>query len=135
MGKIAARANFTTDADLDTDGHGTHVAGIAAAATNNSTGVAGVGFQSNLLSVKVLNSSGTGYYSWIASGIIWAADNGAKVINLSLGGTSPSKTLQDAVNYAWNKGVVVVSAAGNSNINVPFYPAYYTNVIAVGATG
>jgi thermitase len=133
-GKVEMRANFTTDADSDIDGHGTHVAGIAGALGNNSLGVVGVAYQNKLLSVKVLDGAGNGYHSWIANGIIWAADNGAKVINLSLGGTGSSLTLQNAVNYAWNKGAVVVAAAGNNGANMPFYPAYYPNVVAVGAT-
>ena len=86
------------------------------------------------MSVKVLDNNGSGYYSWIANGIIWAADNGAKVINLSLGGTSSSFTLQNAVNYAWNKGAVVVAAAGNRNSTSRFYPAYYSNSMATAAT-
>lgn len=132
--KIAGRANFTTDADADDNGHGSHVAGIAAAATNNSIGVAGVGYDARLLSVKVLDYSGSGYYSWVANGITWAADNGAKVINLSLGGSFSSSLLQDAVNYAWNKGVVIVAAAGNNGNTLPSYPGYYANAIAVAAT-
>lgn len=133
-GKIVARANFTTDPDTDNNGHGSHVAGIAAADTNNGIGVAGTGYNTKLLSVKVLDSSGSGYYSWIANGITWAADNGAKVISLSLGGSSSSQTLQNAVNYALGKGVVVVAAAGNNGNSLPFYPAAYANVISVAAT-
>jgi thermitase len=134
-GKIAGSSNFTTSSTLDdTVGHGTHVAGITAAATNNGLGVAGTGYNTVLLNGKVLDDSGSGYYSWIASGIVWAADNGAQVINMSLGGSASSQALQDAVNYAWSKGVVVVAAAGNSNTNAPMYPGYYTNVIAVAAT-
>jgi cell division septation protein DedD len=75
-----------------------------------------------------------GYYDGIANGIIWATDNGAQVINMSLGGPTYSQTLEDAVNYAWNHGVVIVAAAGNSNSTTAFYPAFFTNVIAVGAT-
>ncbi|MCJ7740309.1 S8 family peptidase [Candidatus Microgenomates bacterium] len=125
-----------TDSPLDDDsyGHGTHVAGIAAAATNNGTGVAGLGYNASLMNVKVLGDDGSGYYSWIANCITWAADNGAKVINMSLGGPSKSKTLENAVNYAWQKGAVIVAAAGNSGNSSPTYPAYYTNVIAVAAT-
>ena len=134
FGKVTKRANFTTDSDADGDGHGTHVAGIVGANTNNSMGVASLGYQTKLFSVKVLDNNGSGYYSWIANGIIWAADNGAKVINLSLGGTSDSQTLRDAVSYAWGKGVVVVAAAGNNGNSNPHYPAYYPNVIAVAAT-
>jgi thermitase len=118
----------------DRYGHGTHVAGIAAAITNNGKGVAGVGFNSSLMNVKVLNDYGSGYYSWIVNGITWAADNGAKVINLSLGGYSSSSTLEQAVDYAWDKGCVIVAAAGNDNTSTPCYPAYYTNCIAVAAT-
>src|SRR5258708_5570429 len=132
--KIVARANFTTDPDVDNNGHGSHVAGIAAADTNNGIGVAGTAYNTQLLSVKVLDSTGSGYYSWIANGITWAADNGAKVINLSLGGFSSSQTLQNAVNYAVSKGVVVVAAAGNNGNSIPFYPAHYSNVVSVAAT-
>ncbi|MBI2853966.1 MAG: S8 family serine peptidase [Chloroflexi bacterium] len=133
--KIVANQNYTSSSTVDDlYGHGSHVAGIAAAITNNSTGVAGVGFDSSLMNVKVLDDSGSGYYSWISSGITWAADNGAKVINMSLGGRSGSSTLQSAVDYAWSKGVVVVAAAGNNGNSVPSYPAYYSNTIAVAAT-
>lgn len=133
--KVDTWMNFTSSATADDlYGHGTHVAGIAAAATHNGKGVVGLGFNSHLLSVKVLNDSGGGYYSWIANGIKWAADNGAKVINLSLGGSSRSKTLENAVNYAWNKGVILSCAAGNSGNKSPTYPAYYPNCLAVAAT-
>lgn len=134
VGKVIKRANFTFDPDFDGDGHGTHVAGIVAATTNNSLGVASLGYDTRLFSVKSLDNDGLGYYSWIANGIIWATDNGAKVINLSLGGSSDSQVLRDAVNYAWGKGVVLVAAAGNSNRARASYPAYYTNAIAVAAT-
>jgi thermitase len=133
-GKIVARANFTTDPDEDNNGHGSHVAGIAAAETNNGIGVAGTAYNTKLLSVKVLDSTGSGYYSWIANGITWSADNGAKVINLSLGGSTTSQTLQNAVNYAVGKGVVVVAAAGNNGNSAAFYPAHYSNVVSVAAT-
>ena len=135
-GKVVDRQDFTTAASGANDvyGHGTHVAGIVAAVTNNSDGVAGVCPGCSLLNAKVLDDSGSGAYSWIANGIIWAADNGAKVINLSLGGPASSTTLENAVNYAWNKGVVVVAAAGNSNDSSKTYPAAYTNAIAVAAT-
>ena len=86
------------------------------------------------MSVKALDDGGSGYYSWIANGIIFAADNGAEVINLSLGGTSSSSTLLSAINYAWNKGVVVAAAAGNDGRSRKLYPAYYSNSIAVAAT-
>lgn len=118
----------------DDNGHGTHCAGIAAAATNNGNGVAGMGFNCSLMPVKVLDASGTGTYYSVAAGIVWATDNGADVISLSLGGPAPSETLLDAVEYAWSQGVVVVAAAGNDNSNQPSYPAYYELAIAVGAT-
>lgn len=133
--KIVDNRNFTKSRTVDDIyGHGTHVAGIAAASTNNSKGVAGAGYNSSLMNVKVLSDNGSGNYSWIAKGIIWAADKGAKVINMSLGGGSTSSTLENAVNYAWSKGVVIVAAAGNSNTSSPSYPGYYSNVIAVAAT-
>ncbi len=138
--KIISSADCTISANcievssVDDNGHGTHVAGIAGALTNNGIGIAGTGYNTNLVSVKVLDSSGSGYYSWVANGIIWAADHGAKVINLSLGGTSPSTTLLNAINYAWNKGAVIVAAAGNSNSSQRLYPAYYSNSIATAAT-
>jgi thermitase len=83
---------------------------------------------------KVLGDNGSGTWSSVANGIIWAADNGARVINLSLGGTSHSTTLENAVNHAWGRGAVIVAAAGNSNTSTLTYPAAYANVIAVGAT-
>jgi len=119
----------------DQYGHATHVAGIAATSTNNSIGIAGAGFNSNLIIGKVCNNSGSCPYSWVAEGVVWAADNGASVINMSLGGSFKSKTLESAVNYAWNtKNAVLVAAAGNSNNPSKTYPGAYTNVIAVAAT-
>ena len=135
IGKIAKNRNCSNSSTVDDRyGHGTHVAGIAAAATNNSKGVAGTGYNVRLINAKGLGDNGSGYYSWIANCLIWAADNDASVINLSLGGVSSSQILEDAVNYAWNKGVVVVAAAGNSNSSSPSYPAYYSNAVAVAAT-
>ncbi|MCL4338761.1 S8 family peptidase [Patescibacteria group bacterium] len=134
-GKIVANHNCTDSPTADDlFGHGTHVAGIAASETNNGVGVAGVGYKASLINAKALGDDGSGYYSWLANCIIWSADNGANVINMSLGGPYSSQTLEDAVNYAWNKGVVIVAAAGNSNSPYPFYPAYYSHVIAVAAT-
>lgn len=140
---LAGKVNTSEDYDfvnndsnaMDDNLHGTHVAGIAAAATNNNAGVAGVSINSTrILPIKVLNYSGSGYYSWVASGITYAADHGAKVINLSLGGSVRSSTLENAVNYAWNKGVVVVAAAGNSNNTSKTYPGAYSNAMAVWAS-
>jgi len=133
--KIVGNINFSANATADdVFGHGTHVAGIAAAITNNGIGVAGLGYSSSIMNIKVLGDDGMGYWSWIAQGIIWAADNGANVINLSLGDSSTSSTVEDAINYAWNMGVVVIAAAGNNGNSNPFYPAYYSNCIAVAAT-
>lgn len=124
-------ANNTNSSD--DHGHGTLVAGAAAAIGNNAEGVAGVAFANWVLPVKSLDSAGSGSHSSIANGITWAADNGARIINLSLGSPSSSRTLQNAVNYAWNKNVVLIAAAGNSGVNETIYPAAYTNVIGVSA--
>lgn len=135
-GKLIAGYDYVNnDADpQDDQGHGTHVSGIVGAVTNNGIGVAGIGYETRMLAVKVLNSSGSGYYSWVANGIIYAADNGAKVINLSLGGSSDSSTLRSAVDYAYNKGVLLVAAAGNSASSSRFYPAAFPNVMAISST-
>ena len=133
--KIYLQKNFTTSPSPDDFyGHGTHVAGIIAAVGDNGKGVSGGCPSCIILNGKVLRDDGAGYYSWIANGITWAADNQAKVINLSLGGSASSRTLQKAVNYAWNKGAVVVAAAGNSGNQSKTYPAAYANAIAVAAT-
>ena len=127
----------------DDYGHGTHVAGIAAACTNNGVGVAGVAWAARLLPVKVLDAAGSGSYSNLAAGIRYAVDNGAHIINLSLGGINDSSTMRDAVSYAVNKGRLVVAAAGNCAVggtgcngktNPVMYPAAYDEVLAVAAT-
>jgi len=117
----------------DDQGHGTHVAGIAGAATNNGVGVAGVAFSSPIIPVKVLDSSGSGYDSDVADGIIWAAQHGARVINLSLGGTY-SQTDCDAVSTAESIGALVVAAAGNSSSSTPSAPAACPGAVGVAAT-
>lgn len=115
--------------------HGTHVAGIAAASTNNGIGVAGLGRDAMLLNGKVLDDSGSGFDSWVIEGIKWAADNGAQVINMSLGSPNPCGTaLQTAVDYAWGKGVVIVAAAGNDGANMIGGPASCSHALAVAAT-
>jgi len=130
--KIGLQKNFTYSSTVDDlYGHGTHVGGIAAAVTNNNTGVAGAGYSSSLMNVKVLGDNASGYYSWIADGIIWATNNGADVINMSLGGPRKSITLESAVNYAWDNGVIIAAAAGNSGNPSKTYPGYYENCIAV----
>lgn len=134
-GKVISSKNCTSsNTSDDRYGHGTHVAGIVGAATNNGIGVAGVGYKTSLINAKGLGDNGSGYYSWIASCIVWAADQGAKVINMSLGGSSSSKILEDAIDYAYDKGAVLVAAAGNSGQSSPSYPAAYPKVLAVGAT-
>ncbi|HWP31347.1 MAG TPA: S8 family peptidase [Fimbriimonadales bacterium] len=135
--KIVLGKNFTSgDANAWDDGfgHGSHTAGIAAAITNNGIGVAGVGFNCSLMAAKVLDNGGSGTWAWVASGITWATDNGADAINLSLGASSGSSTLLNAVNYAWNNNVVIAAAAGNNGNTAAFYPAFYTNCIAVAAS-
>ncbi|MBU2634997.1 S8 family serine peptidase [Patescibacteria group bacterium] len=119
----------------DDNSHGTHVAGTVAQSTNNSKGVAGVAFKSCLMPVKVLDRNGSGSYADVIDGIYYAVDNGAKVINLSLGGSADSQALKEAVAYTYNKGVIVIAAAGNDGSNIIAYPAAYDEyVIAVGAT-
>ncbi|EMA52074.1 serine protease halolysin R4 [Halococcus salifodinae DSM 8989] len=115
---------------LSEEQHGTHVAGIAAAGTNNDTGVAGIS-NATLLSVRALDETGSGSTADIADGIQWAADNGADIINLSLGGGF-TETLQKAVSYANEEGVLLVAAAGNNSGSVN-YPAAYDECIAVSA--
>lgn len=119
----------------DDEGHGTHVSGTIAESTDNGIGVAGAAFDSAIMPVKVLGAAGYGTYQQIADGIYYAADNGADVISMSLGGGSPAQTLEDAVAYAYNHGVTVIAACGNSNTATCDYPAAYDPyVIAVGAT-
>lgn len=118
----------------DDNGHGTHVAGTIAQSTNNSLGVAGVAYAASLMPIKVLNSKGSGSYADVADGIYWAVDNGANIINLSLGGGASSSALEEAVNYAARNNVLVVAAAGNDGDSEISYPARYPAAVAVGAT-
>ncbi|NOZ67927.1 MAG: S8 family serine peptidase [Deferribacteres bacterium] len=138
-----ANTNFVAGYDFvnddahpnDDEGHGTHVTGTIAQSTNNGIGVAGIAFNTSIMPVKVLDKNGSGTYADIAEGIYFAANNGADVINMSLGGPSPSTTLEEALAYAYNKGVTIVAAAGNDGSDVIGYPAAYdAYVIAVGAT-
>lgn len=112
--------------------HGTHVAGIAAARIDNASGVSGIG-NSTILSARALNKSGWGAVSDIADAVEWSADQGADVVNLSLGGGGYSQTMQNAVSYASSNGVLVVVAAGNSGQNEIAYPAGYSQCLAVSA--
>jgi subtilisin family serine protease len=117
----------------DDNGHGTSCSGIALGAGNNGQGIAGVAWGVQVLPVKVLNSQGSGTFTQVANGVIWAADNGARVLSLSLGGGANS-TMQNAVNYAVNTiGCAMFAATGNGNSPSLSYPAAYPNVISVGA--
>ena len=118
----------------DDNSHGTHVAGTIAG-ENNGMGVTGVAYDAKIMAVKVLDANGSGTLSNIAKGIRYAADNGAHVINLSLGGSSGSSELQSAVQYAWSKGVSLMMAAGNSGGSSPIFPAAYAKQygMAIGA--
>lgn len=123
------------DSDATDDfSHGTHVAGIAAAETHNSEGIAGVAWNCKILPVKVLDALGLGYSYDVADGIIWAADNGADVINLSLGVPVELLILEDAVKYAYDMDVVIVAAAGNDGGAVDYPAAYDAYCLAVAAT-
>ena len=117
----------------DDHGHGTHVAGTIAQSTNNGFGVAGIAYEAQLMPLKVLSRGGAGTVSDISESIRFAADNGADVINMSLGGGGASKLMQEAIEYAHNKGVVIVAAAGNAARSAVEYPARYPHVIGVSA--
>ncbi|RKY99769.1 MAG: hypothetical protein DRQ10_05585, partial [Candidatus Hydrothermota bacterium] len=112
--------------------HGTHVAGIIAAEIDNSIGIAGLA-QVKLYAVRVLDESGTGTTVQIANGIQWAVDAGARILNMSLGGPTPSLLVLNACNYAWSHGAVIIAAAGNDGADSIDYPARYDSVIAVTA--
>ncbi len=135
-GKIVSGWDFANDDPIaqDDHGHGTHVAGIATAETNNSQGVAGISWQAQIMPVKVLDNEGEGSYSDVAEGILWACNHGAKIINLSLGGSAYSSTFEDAVNQAYGSGCLMVAAAGNGYGNGVDYPARFAAVMAVAAT-
>ena len=134
--KIVSGYDFVNDDSLpqDDNGHGTHVAGIAAAETDNGIGVAGISWGARIMPVKVLDGTGSGTHFDVAEGIVWAVDRGAEVINMSFGGPGFSYTLRDAVDYAWDRGAVLAAAAGNESSSTPYYPAAYANVIGVSAT-
>ncbi len=134
-GKIVAGYDFINgDNDpMDDGNHGTACAGIAAAAGNNGIGVAGVNWNAQIMPVKVLNSSGSGSYTAVANGVTFAADNGADVLSLSLGGSSNSVTLENAVNYAHSLDCIIMASRGNNNNSNLAYPASFTNAIAIGA--
>src|SRR5215208_3576746 len=125
----------------DENGHGTHVAGIAAAVTNNGIGVAGVAPDASIMPVRVLDSEGSGSSDDVAAGIRWAADHGAEVINLSLGELpivgqlEPlNEEIEAAVTHAWERGSLVVAAAGNETFPLCSYPSFADHAVCVGAT-
>ena len=138
-------ANNDSD-PTDDNGHGTHVAGIAAAETNNGVGIAGVSWGASIMPVKVLDASGSGTWEHVAAGIHYAADHGARIINLSLGGEYYSSSVQSAIDYAYDMGVLVFASAGNcgdpatyalngcSTLNPILYPAGMNHVMGVAAT-
>ncbi|WP_238335120.1 S8 family serine peptidase [Kribbella amoyensis] len=125
--------NGSTNAN-DDRGHGTMVAGIIAANTNNARGIAGVAWNAKILPVKVLDDHGRGSDSSVVAGINWAASHGARVINMSLGGASYNAVMHDAVKKAVAKGIVVVASSGNDYDSTPNYPAAFPETISVGAT-
>jgi hypothetical protein len=135
QGRIVAGYDFVDNDNDPSDvfGHGCGVAGVIAANSNNGIGIAGVAPNAQIMPLRVLDAQGLGNYSNIASAIIYAADNGANIINLSLAGSNNSSILEQAVAYAIARGVVVIAAAGNFNSPNTFYPAAYPSVIAVGS--
>jgi thermitase len=134
--KLVPGWNFVKDnADTsDVMGHGTAVAGTVAAATNNGIGVAGVNWRSRIMPLVAVDEKDFSAYSDIAAAIEYAADHGARVINVSIGGRNSSYTLQRAVDYAWSKGALVFASAMNQGIAEPYYPAACVHAIAVSAT-
>lgn len=128
--------NFVDDtSDIEDDyGHGTHVSGIAAAKIDNSKGIAGMAGNASIMPLKVADSGGDYTNADLAQGIIYAADNDADIINMSLGGDSHFSVIEDAVNYAWDAGAFLCAAAGNKREERSDYPAAYEHVASVGAT-
>jgi subtilisin family serine protease len=119
----------------DGHGHGTHVAGLAAAQSNNTTGVAGTCPNCKIMPVRVLDNGGFGDLASVAQGLVWAADHGAHVINMSLTGAQETPVLNDALEYAWSRGALPVCAAGNQSSNNPrVYPAAHPRCLTVAAT-
>ncbi len=136
-GSLVSGTSVIDDSNGTTDGsgHGTWLAGIVAASTNNAEGVAGVGYDYvQVMPVKVLDASGQGQDSDIIAGVLWAADNGASVILMAFSNTGFSQSLQEAIDYAWSKNIVLVAAAGNNGSATPTFPAGDRGVIGVSAT-
>ena len=137
-GKILSGYDYVNQQPLaanynsDDNGHGTEVAGVIAANTDNNIGIAGINWNGQILPIKIINKQGVGTTTNVAMGIRCAADNGAKVINMSFGG-SRSQVVADAIEYAWSKGLIIVAASGNDGTNELVYPAADDKVIAVGS--
>ncbi|MBI4022826.1 S8 family serine peptidase [Candidatus Berkelbacteria bacterium] len=140
-GKILAGRNVMTDADLaantdsDDNGHGTSVAGVAAASGNNSLGVAGVDWRAKLVPVKAFDSSGMATTSDVVEALTYAIDAGVHVISMSFGRGTESAALTSALDQAWSRGIVLVAASGNDSTNTVSYPAASEHVLAVGSVG
>lgn len=118
----------------DDGGHGTNISGTIGASTNNALGYAGIDQRCKLMICKNLDEENLGEYSWWAASLYYAANNGAKVINMSEGGYDYSKTLENAINFAYDAGCLIVASMMNKNNNDQYYPAAFKNVLAVGAT-
>ncbi len=134
-GRLTPGYDFANNDNNPTDdqGHGSNVGSIIGAKGNNGSVMAGVNWNSKIIPVKILDANNSGLYSWWVEGIMYAADSGAKVLNMSVGGSGFSQALQDAVTYANSKGAIVVVCMMNNNNAVPYYPAAFDNVIAIGA--
>jgi thermitase len=135
QGKLVGGYNVIADNKIpqDDNGHGTHVAGVIAAKTNNGDGIAGMSWYSKLMPIKAIGADGSGTAFDIAQGIHWATDHGAAVINLSVGNYTSSAALQEACRYAFDRNVVLVAASGNDATNQPSYPAAYKEVLSIAA--
>lgn len=118
----------------DDGGHGTNISGTVGASTNNSLGFAGIDQKCRLMICKNLDDENLGEYSWWSASLYYAANNGAKVINMSEGGYDYSKTLENAINYAYEAGALIVASMMNKNNSDSYYPASFKNVMAIGAT-
>ena len=132
--RVVAHVNLSDSRTRDdVYGHGTHIAGIVAAATDNGIGISGAAPSCPLMSVKVADDEGKCDAGAVADGIVWAVDRGAKVLNISLRFSEPSREMEEAVEYAWDHGAVVVAAAGHGTGSAAQYPAHYDRCIAVTA--
>ncbi len=136
-GSFLSGHDFVEDDSTPQDecGHGTHVAGIAAAQGNNAAGIAGIAWNVSILPIRVLNETCSGSTADIAEALVWAVERGARVINLSLGTSTPSSLMESGTYYAYTHGAAIFAAAGNTGAPTIYYPAAYPWVMAVGATG